>query len=659
MLERWCDGLVEGSLVAVMAVGFAVIFRSRGFLHAALVDLATVGGVLAVVAAAWLDLASVHAFSTAAWIVLILVISGLACGGLNLAFERTVFRPLEREAAIVPALSSIGLSLVVGGLAFLLLGVEGRSCATMVPREPLLPALLTRPTARDVMVVAVTVVLLTAVWSIRRRLIPPATKATPHRTGDEAARWSFLVGGVLAGVTGASIALTSATIDCTTGPRIGLMALMAACVGGLASVRGAVLGGFVIGFVHGLATALVGDAWAWPLMFAFVLIILVARPAGLLGGLTFRRSASPTAQGRRPFQGEERTSDGDIGHAPGQWSAWPDGPTHGGLLASAWKLPAAIALLIIVPSLFPSTGWIVSGFVVSGLLVAAMVTGAGWVGLLHLGLCGCFSLGWSVTLAVSAPQASSPIVAVAAGTAVATVVGAGFAACTRRLDRHAFAIMAFGFAEAVRLWLEASRHRADTLHAAALAMEGGVERFLTDAVEAANGMTRLPLLAVVVVPMVVVVLLLVWRSGIGLCWTAVREDERAAASLGLSVTRARWYGCALSSAVAGLSGSLQALSGGGDVPSARIWPAVAALVAVLAIAGSGTIRGGIFAAAILAVCGGPWCHVISEETTSGLRAVLGLGLVVAMRLRPGGLFVSGPLLEELRFVRMRAGEVRP
>jgi len=93
--------------------------------------------------------------------------------------------------------------------------------------------------------------------------------------------------------------------------------------------------------------------------------------------------------------------------------------------------------------------------------------------------------------------------------------------------------------------------------------------------------------------------------------------------------------------------------------SESLWPATAMLVAGLAIAGSGSLSGGVLAALVLAACGGPWSPTPMRETLPGLQAAFalafGLGLVAVMRRRPAGLVESDMIVEELRFAGVRPG----
>jgi branched-chain amino acid transport system permease protein len=665
LLERCLGGLVDGSLVAVLAVGFAVVFRSARFLHVALADLATLGGGLAVFAASTLDLSAAHMVPRAAGILVILAACGLACGGVGLAVERIVFRPLRSEPAAVSTFSSIGLSLAAVSLASLMLGRDGRACFDLLPGEPLFPAFGRRPTAGDVLIVSIVVSLLTAVWTVRRGLVVSGRESpVTARSSDRVIRRSFFTGGVLAGATGAVMALTSTTITAATGTHLGLQALLAAAIGGLGGVRGAVLGGLVIGCSGALVEAWVGEAWVWPVTFVWLLLIMVVRipaessisslrpegpvpvptqppgrpplagptpmPCQTAGGVE-----SPAADSRRDRSGGGDATGGSVGRVTGR-AAW----ILDGLTKSPWTAATGLVSVAILTLLFPSVGPPVTAVVTACMLLLALGAGAGWVGLVHLGVLGFFSLGRAVGLAVWSPSpawSAGPAAAgaMAAGVLATIAVAAALAACTRRLDRNAFAIVTFGFTEAM-------------IRALGAEPAGGV----VGGPPAAGGWWW-PSTGLALVGIAALMLAGLWRSRIGLRASAVRQDESAAAAVGLSITRARSGGCILSAALAGLAGGFHACSGGGPATIDSVWPATATLVAALGVIGSGADRGVVLAALLVAACGGPWNPQASGALGSGLQMALGLGLVWSLGRRPEGLFESGRIAEEIRFARLR------
>lgn len=679
LLERCSAGLADGAVVAILAAGLAMHFRAGRFVHVALADLVTLGGGAAVGAAMAMDLPARHAVPRSIVLVAIIAGCGALCGGINLAWWRIVFRPLRHETPVLSSLSSIGLSLAAAGLASLNLGSEGRSCAALLPIEGLDPALGRRPNAADVLIVSIAVTALTGVWLIRRRLLPDRAAADPRAPNaaspsedhfdaiagsvERSMRWNFLTSGVLAGLAGALLALSSANITAATGPRVGSQALLAAVIAGFGGVRAAVVGGLGIGLLHSFATAFAGDEWSWPGAFVvlLLLIVMVSRVVAVRpSGSRFFPADSPGPIGGRPVY-----ADGG-GTAVAPWKPFLAAVRRlrQACVRSRWATWGVFAVLAVLAACVPAAGAPILAVLTAGMLLAALGTGAGWVGLFHLGVFGFFSIGRAVALALATPSLPTQITAVVTAGAAATVVGAGLAACTRRLERATFAIVTFGFSQSVLVALEALRGRGRATGAfpsptdlpfSDRPAEAGM---LLDA-GWSSGPGWWPLIGLAMLPVMLGCLGRIWESRMGLCWTAVREDEAAAASLGLSVTWARWGGCVLSASLAGLAGGAQACCGGEALASESLWPATAMLVAGLAIAGSGSLSGGVLAALVLAACGGPWSPTPMRETLPGLQAAFalafGLGLVAVMRRRPAGLVESDMIVEELRFAGVRPG----
>jgi branched-chain amino acid transport system permease protein len=285
-------GLASGSLIALVALGYTMVYGVVGLVNFAHGDLFMLGGCLAVtlVEAAGPPQAGAPA---AVGILLLVVLCGLFCGGLNLAVDRLVYRPLRESPKLAPLVSSIGVSFIFMNLGLFWIGPSDRSFPSLVPADNLLPFESLRFSSRDLLVVAVVVPLMAGLAvlvrstrsgkAMRAVAQDPTAAALVGVNVEKVIGATFFLGGFLAGAASVVYAATITTIGFQMGFQTGLYAFTAAVLGGIGSIPGAVVGGLVIGLVRALGGACLGERWAGGIVFAVLIAVLVFRPEGLFG----------------------------------------------------------------------------------------------------------------------------------------------------------------------------------------------------------------------------------------------------------------------------------------------------------------------------------------------------------------------------------------
>jgi branched-chain amino acid transport system permease protein len=210
---------------------------------------------------------------------------------------RVAYRSLRNAPKLAPLITAVGMSFILQNVGILWIGSSQRAVPDLVRSQQELFAPLGVSISRgDVLAVAVTIplVLLLTTFVANTRL-GKAMRATAQ--DPEAARLmginvdttislTFLLGGMLAGAAGLVFVLYQTTIWYFSGFIAGLIAFTAAVMGGIGNLRGAVLGGFIIGIVQQLAENRLGAEWTTAVVFAYLIMIMVFRPQGLLGEQT-------------------------------------------------------------------------------------------------------------------------------------------------------------------------------------------------------------------------------------------------------------------------------------------------------------------------------------------------------------------------------------
>jgi branched-chain amino acid transport system permease protein len=300
LLQQCLIGLTNGALIALVALGYTMVYGIIRLINFAHGDLIMLGSCCALSLVGWLGLTAADqglnaAGQAGAWagIALLVVLCGLFCGGLNLAVDRLVYKPLRTAPKLAPLVSAIGVSFIFMNIGLFWLGPADRSFPELLPATNLLAADGLQFSAKDLLVLVVVVPLMLALsFLVRATRLGKAMRAVSQDPTaaalvgidvDRVIAATFFVGGFLGGAASVIYGLYINTISFQMGFQNGLYAFTAAVLGGIGSIPGAVVGGVVIGLVRALSSAYVGERWTGAIVFAILIVILVFRPEGLLG----------------------------------------------------------------------------------------------------------------------------------------------------------------------------------------------------------------------------------------------------------------------------------------------------------------------------------------------------------------------------------------
>jgi branched-chain amino acid transport system permease protein len=291
------DGLAVGALIALIALGYTMVYGIIGLINFAHGDVFMLGSLFCWTILSWFAADELSGAATAAILAAILIASPVFCAAINLAIDRLVYRPLRAAPPLAPLVSAIGVSFILMNVGQFWAGESDRDVPAPFAPTNLLgeeASLYLRPV--DVLVPAIVVpLMLFLTWLVRGTTFGRAMRATAqNRLAAQLmgvnVEWvigaTFALGGALAGFAALISVLYNPTVNFQMGYQNGLYAFTAAVVGGIGNIPGAVLGGIVIGLVRSLGTGYVGERWTGAIVFAILILILVFRPAGLLGRST-------------------------------------------------------------------------------------------------------------------------------------------------------------------------------------------------------------------------------------------------------------------------------------------------------------------------------------------------------------------------------------
>jgi branched-chain amino acid transport system permease protein len=295
-LQQLINGLTTGTLFALIAIGYTMVYGIIELINFAHGDLFMLGAFLALTLVTKMGLDHAGPGGAAAGLVLTFAICMVFCATLNFLQDRIVYRPLRNAPKLTPLVSAIGVSFVFMGLGQIWKGVADINFPNVIPNKNLLGESALRFTAKDLLVILITVPLMAGLTVfVRFTKLGKAMRATAQNPTaarlmgidvDRVIGWTFAIGGLLAGAASVIYGLTIGTVSFQMGYQNGLYAFTAAVLGGIGNLPGAMLGGIVIGLVRSLGSQYVGEQWTSALVFGILILLLVFRPSGLLGART-------------------------------------------------------------------------------------------------------------------------------------------------------------------------------------------------------------------------------------------------------------------------------------------------------------------------------------------------------------------------------------
>jgi branched-chain amino acid transport system permease protein len=300
------NGLTLGSLYALIALGYSMVYGILKLLNFAHGDVYMVG--------AFVGYGVLNGFggplspniAIAPLIVLMFLGGMLGSGALGVVIERFAYRPLREAPRIAPLISALGVSFFIQNSVLLLFGASFRTYNSFLLGSPhpeqFVPGPLSdavfvvngvRVQLVQILVLAVTFGLMVGLTVlVARTRIGKAMRATAFDREaaammgidvDRVIALTFLIGSMLAGAAGVMFGLLFSQIFHFMGFLAGLKGFTAAVVGGIGSIPGAMLGGILVGLAEAYATGYFGGRWSDLIVFGILIFVLLVRPSGLLG----------------------------------------------------------------------------------------------------------------------------------------------------------------------------------------------------------------------------------------------------------------------------------------------------------------------------------------------------------------------------------------
>lgn len=300
-------GLVAGSIYALIALGYTMVYgvlRLINFAHSEIFMIGTITSLFVLISiAGGTAPITLGIFGMIAVLLLIIIVSAAVSGGAAVVLEQVAYRPLRKKGAtrLAALISAIGASLFLQELFGLEIiewitdksGRVQQNAPRFIPHDPLFHIGNGVVRTDHVFVIVGAVIMMVVLDQlVSRTRIGRGIRATAQDPEaavlmgvsiDKIVRLTFLLGGAMAGVAAALYVMEYENTEYRIGFLLGIKAFTAAVLGGIGNLRGALLGGIVLGLVENWSSIFFGSAWKDVTAFVVLVLVLMFRPTGILG----------------------------------------------------------------------------------------------------------------------------------------------------------------------------------------------------------------------------------------------------------------------------------------------------------------------------------------------------------------------------------------
>ncbi len=282
-LQYLVSGISLGSVYAIIALGYTMVYGIAKMLNFAHGDVIMVGAYISFCTTSYLGLPG--------WVSVIFAV--VVCTVLGVIIEGLAYKPLRQAGSLAVLITAIGVSYFLQNAAQLLWGATPKNFISLVDFE--MPAFLSRFNVSSVTMVTVAaciVIVLVLTWFTSKTKLGKAMRACSEDKGaaqlmginvNRTISMTFAIGSALAAIAGVLLCSYSPVLQPTTGSMPGIKAFTAAVFGGIGSIPGAFLGGILLGIIEAMARAYLSTNLANSIVFAVLILVLLVRPSGLLG----------------------------------------------------------------------------------------------------------------------------------------------------------------------------------------------------------------------------------------------------------------------------------------------------------------------------------------------------------------------------------------
>jgi branched-chain amino acid transport system permease protein len=288
--QQLINGISWGSIYALIALGYTMVYGVLQLINFAHGDVYMVGAMAGYYSAHGLGIARNSSLLGAG---LVLILSMLTCGILGFLIERFAYRPLRGKPRLTVLITAIGVSLLLENAGQLIFGADPKFFPSLIPTSIVLSFGEITVTNIQLGILAVALLLMIGLrFVVQRTRVGTAMRAVAFSPSaaslmginvDRIISVTFVMGSALAAAAGVLVGMSNPKIEPLMGIMPGLKAFVAAVLGGIGNLTGAMVGGLLMGIIETLVVGYLSSTYRDAIAFVLLIAILLIRPSGLFG----------------------------------------------------------------------------------------------------------------------------------------------------------------------------------------------------------------------------------------------------------------------------------------------------------------------------------------------------------------------------------------
>ncbi len=290
-LQQFINGLIKGSLYAMIALGYTMVYGILGIINFAHGEVFMIGAMVAMTVTTLLMKAGLSAVVS---LLIATLAAMLACMITSFMIERLAYRPLRHAPKLAPLITAIGVSFILQALAMQIWGREHFPFPDVFPSERINLFGNVGITMREIIIMIVSIVMMGGLFAlVNHTKLGRAMRATSENVNVTALMGvnpnrvisaTFMIGAALAAVAGILFAANyGGKVHFYMGFIPGMKAFIAAVLGGIGNIPGALVGGLALGLVEAMGAGYISAEYEDVFAFVVLVVVLIFRPSGLLG----------------------------------------------------------------------------------------------------------------------------------------------------------------------------------------------------------------------------------------------------------------------------------------------------------------------------------------------------------------------------------------
>ncbi len=293
--QQLVNGITLGSLYALLAIGYSIVYGVIGLLNFAQGEVYMVGAFIGFGVLSGLGGPSALTVPVVLALVLMFAAAALDSGMLGVLIERVAFRPLRDSSRMAPLITALGISIFLQNSVLLLLGPDIRNyeSSSYIPVTSGIHVGFLRISLVRILVIVTAVVLMVLLTVfVKRTHLGRAMRSVSYDREaaammgvdiDRTIMMAFFIGSLLAGIAGVMAGLVFSRVFQLMGFVAGLKAFTGAVIGGIGSIPGAMLGGMLVGLAESFTSAYISSTFQNVIVFGVLIVFMLFRPRGLFG----------------------------------------------------------------------------------------------------------------------------------------------------------------------------------------------------------------------------------------------------------------------------------------------------------------------------------------------------------------------------------------